>query len=210
MLASRARPSTASLRARFTDITRLWQPTRVRAETREQTLAPGHPLIRRVRLIIFVGALVMTGLLAAGLFELVDARLSGLMSLVFIASAWALYHLNAQYVRAETERQYRLEVSARVEGLRLAARTLRHHLANRLGVTVAHIEILADDPRLPEDLVQHAQQAIASVKAAVEVVDKFDGEIVRAQLDSTVAGPLLLDIDSSITADTDTANPPSP
>ena len=209
-LAPRLWTSTASSPTHFTRLTRMWQPSWMRSDTRKKTSAPGHPLIRRVRLIIFVGALVMSGLLAAALFQVVDPRLSGLMTLVFISSAWAVYRLNAQYVRAETARQYQLAVSAQSEGLRLAARTLRHHVANRLGVTVAHNEIMADDPRLPEDLAEHAQRAISSAKAAVDVVDKFDREIVKVQLDSTVAGPTLLDIDSSITADTRTADPRSP
>ena len=46
----------------------------------------------------------------------------------------------------------RLEDQARLDGVRLAARTLEHHLTNHLTLTVGYAELIAEDPELPERL----------------------------------------------------------
>jgi signal transduction histidine kinase len=105
------------------------------------------------------------------------------------------------YLRGETERQTEVVDSARVEGATLAARTMQHQLGNRLSVTMGYSELLADDPRLPEDLGEQVHKIIASARAALEAVDKLRKTILRVELDTKVAGPPLLDLDASTAPD---------
>ncbi len=59
---------------------------------------------------------------------------------------------------------------ARLDGVRLAARTLEHHLTNHLTMTVGYAELIAEDPELPEHLRDMARQVLESAQAAVESV----------------------------------------
>ena len=67
----------------------------------------------------------------------------------------------------------RLEDQARLEGVRLAARTLEHHLTNHLTLTVGYAELIAEDPELPERLREMARQVLESAMAAVESVRRL-------------------------------------
>src|SRR3954468_20878418 len=67
----------------------------------------------------------------------------------------------------------RLEDQARLDGVRLAARTLEHHLTNHLTLTVGYAELLAEDPELPERLRDMAVQVLESAQMAVEVVRRL-------------------------------------
>src|SRR5882757_3552792 len=73
---------------------------------------------------------------------------------------------------AELE-QSRLESQARLDGVRLAARTLEHHLTNHLTLTVGYAELIAEDPELPERLRDMARQVLESAQAAVESVRRL-------------------------------------
>ena len=73
---------------------------------------------------------------------------------------------------AELE-QSRLESQARLDGVRLAARTLEHHLTNHLTLTVGYAELIAEDPELPERLREMARQVLESAQAAVESVRRL-------------------------------------
>jgi hypothetical protein len=86
----------------------------------------------------------------------------------------------------------RLEAQARLEGVRLAARTLEHHLTNHLTLTVGYAELIAEDPELPERLREMARQVLESAQAAVESVRRM------RQIDSVIlidqgipGGPLI-------------------
>jgi hypothetical protein len=129
-----------------------------------------------------------------------------LIGLATPAICGATYVLVRVHISRAQTRQARLRESARSEGVQLSARTLRHQLANKLAPAVGYSEILADDPRLPHDLEQQAQQIRASAIAAVEALDKFQHEILRVELDETVSGPSLLDVDASTTDQTGTAS----
>jgi hypothetical protein len=90
------------------------------------------------------------------------------------------------------EEATRLEDQATLDGVRLAARTLEHHLTNHLTLTVGYAELIAEDPELPERLREMARQVLESAQAAVETVRR-----VR-QLDSVIlidqgipGGPLI-------------------
>lgn len=67
----------------------------------------------------------------------------------------------------------RLEELARLDGVRLAARTLEHHLTNHLTLTVGYAELIAEDPELPERLRDMAHQVLESAQAAVESVRRM-------------------------------------
>lgn len=75
---------------------------------------------------------------------------------------------------AETESELsRLESQARLDGVRLAARTLEHHLTNHLTLTVGYAELIAEDPDLPERLREMAHQVLESAQAAVDSVRRM-------------------------------------
>ena len=67
----------------------------------------------------------------------------------------------------------RLEELARLDGVRLAARTLEHHLTNHLTLTIGYAELIAEDPELPERLREMAQMVLESAQAAVERVRRM-------------------------------------
>src|SRR5579864_6659 len=92
----------------------------------------------------------------------------------------------------EADEELSLEDQARLDGVRLAARTLEHHLTNHLTLTVGYAELIAEDPELPERLREMARQVLESAQAAVESV-----RLMR-QVDSVVlidqgvpGGPLI-------------------
>ncbi len=60
-----------------------------------------------------------------------------------------------------------------LEGVRLAARTLEHHLTNHLTLTVGYAELIAEDPELPERLREMARQVLESAQAAVDSVRRL-------------------------------------
>jgi hypothetical protein len=67
----------------------------------------------------------------------------------------------------------RLEELARLDGVRLAARTLEHHLTNHLTLTIGYAELIAEDPELPERLREMAHMVLESAHAAVERVRRM-------------------------------------
>jgi nitrogen-specific signal transduction histidine kinase len=71
------------------------------------------------------------------------------------------------------ELEIELEDRAQLEGVRLAARTLEHHLTNHLTLTVGYAELIAEDPELPERLRDMARQVLESAIAAVESVRRL-------------------------------------
>ena len=81
---------------------------------------------------------------------------------------------------------------ARLEGVRLAARTLEHHLTNHLTLTVGYAELIAEDPDLPERLREMAVQVLDSAHAAVESVRQLR-QVERIQLvdEGIPGGPLM-------------------
>ena len=81
---------------------------------------------------------------------------------------------------------------ARLEGVRLAARTLEHHLTNHLTLTVGYAELIAEDPELPERLREMALQVLESAQAAVESVRRMRQiEAIRLVDQGIPGGPLL-------------------
>jgi hypothetical protein len=88
----------------------------------------------------------------------------------------------------------RLLDQARLDGVRLAARTLEHHLTTHLTLTVGYAELIAEDPELPEQLREMAQIVLESARAAVERVRRLrQVESVNLIDLGTPGGPLLDD-----------------
>src|SRR5437764_14170433 len=84
------------------------------------------------------------------------------------------------------------EAEARLEGVRLAARTLEHHLTNHLTLTVGYAELIAEDPELPERLREMANQVLESAQAAVESVRRMRQiESIRLVDQGIPGGPLI-------------------
>src|ERR1051325_210843 len=92
----------------------------------------------------------------------------------------------------EADEEVSVEDQARLNGVRLAARTLEHHLTNHLTLTVGYAELIADDPELPERLREMAHQVLESAQAAVESVRRMrQVESVRLVDMGIPGGPLL-------------------
>jgi hypothetical protein len=87
----------------------------------------------------------------------------------------------------------RLEDQARLEGVRLAARTLEHHLTNHLTLTVGYAELIAEDPELPERLREMAHMVLESAQAAVERVRRIRQVESVNLIDLGIPGGPLLD-----------------
>lgn len=91
-----------------------------------------------------------------------------------------------------TQADTRLEDQARLDGVRLAARTLEHHLTNHLTLTVGYAELIAEDPELPERLREMARYVLESAQAAVESVRRMrQTNEVRLVDQDTPGGPLM-------------------
>jgi signal transduction histidine kinase len=120
---------------------------------------------------------------------------------VVLVGGCVIFAIAATYRRRERVRRFLARQSALREGAELTIRTLRHHLANKLGVAVGYSELLAEDPRLPLDLEQQAQLIRTSALAAIAAVDKFQDHLEHVELDTSVAGPALLDVERSTAQD---------
>jgi len=165
-------------------------------------LSSGQSLLEHLRLLVVFEILLTVLVLTLGLWN----EDGGAVAVIAVVGAavcllciWLPFRLVTRYVGGERLREEQLADAARIEGATLANRTVRHHVANKLAAAVGYTELLADDPRLPEELEAHAHKIMASAMAAAETIDKLQRRIVRVQLDTSVAGPPLLDVDSSST-----------
>ena len=95
----------------------------------------------------------------------------------------------AELESARAESQARL-----LEGVRLAARTLEHHLTNHLTLTVGYAELIAEDPELPERLREMALQVLESAQAAVQSVRRMRQVEEIKLIDQGIPGGPLLEL----------------
>src|SRR5437764_5042471 len=86
------------------------------------------------------------------------------------------------------------EAEARLEGVRLAARTLEHHLSNHLTLTVGYAELIAEDPELPQRLRDWAHQVLESAHTAVESVRRMQQIDSLRLVDHGLPGGPLIEI----------------
>ena len=166
---------------------------------------PGQLLLRRTRRFGWIAVLASTVLLIPVAYQPTDSAtqspgpLLSLVMAIVLLGVCASYRGVAAYLRTEDRRDNELAV-ARRDGVTLAVNTVRHHIGNKLSVTVGYSEMLADDLRLPRDVQEQANKVLTSALAAAEVVDKLAEQLIRVELDTSVAGPALLDVDASTRA----------
>jgi hypothetical protein len=165
-------------------------------------LSSGQSLLRHLRFLVVLEILMTVLVLVFGVSEERGAAVIAVVGAALcILCIWLRFRLVMRYVGHEHEREEQLAYAARIEGATLANRTVRHLVGNKLAAAVGYSELLVDDPRLPEELEMQAHKIIESAMAAAETIDKLRRPIVRVQLDRSVAGPPLLDIDSCSTLD---------
>ena len=94
----------------------------------------------------------------------------------------------------EANEELSLEDQARLDGVRLAARTLEHHLTNHLTLTVGYAELIAEDPELPERLREMARQVLESAHAAVQCVRRMRQVDSLSLVDQGIPGGPLIEL----------------
>jgi hypothetical protein len=92
---------------------------------------------------------------------------------VILVASWAIVIHVTIYLRAEDARRAAESEAARLEGARLTASAMQDRIANKLSLTVGYTEFLVTDPRIPEDLREHAQRAMDGARAAAEQMSEL-------------------------------------
>ena len=92
---------------------------------------------------------------------------------VILVASWAIVVQVTVYLRAEDARRVAESEAARLEGARMTASAMQDRIANKLSLTVGYAEFLVTDPRLPEDLREHAQRAMDGARAAAEQMSEL-------------------------------------
>ncbi len=95
----------------------------------------------------------------------------------------------AQHLRTQ-------EQSARLAGALLAARTAQHYVNNQLALTVGYSELLANHPKLPDQLRDLATRALEGAQAAAKTVQTMQ-ELTSLEPAEELAGPPVLDLERS-------------
>jgi PAS domain S-box-containing protein len=80
---------------------------------------------------------------------------------------------------------------SRLEGVLLAARTAQHALNNQLALAIGYAELLAADPRLPNDLRELAEEAVTGARSAAAIVQQFQRIIRLEEVDQAGPGSIL-------------------
>jgi hypothetical protein len=106
----------------------------------------------------------------ADITQIFSVRLA--LAMILVAS-WAIVMHVTVYLRAEDSRRAAEAEAARLEGARLTASAMQDRIANKLSLTVGYTEFLVTDPRLPEDLREHAQRAMDGARAAAEQMSEL-------------------------------------
>jgi hypothetical protein len=92
---------------------------------------------------------------------------------VILVASWAIVMHVTVYLRAEDGRRAAEAEAARLEGARMTASAMQDRIANKLSLTVGYTEFLITDPRLPEDLRDHARRAMDGARAAAEQMSEL-------------------------------------
>jgi hypothetical protein len=132
-------------------------------------------VLRRIKRLIWFALVACVALI--GTLETQDQlpqQLSMRLALgVILVASWAVVMQVTMYLRTEDERRAADSEAARLEGARLTASAMQDRIANKLSLTVGYTEFLVTDPRLPEDLREHAQRAMDGAKAAAEQMSEL-------------------------------------
>jgi hypothetical protein len=132
-------------------------------------------VLRRVKRLIWfalVACVALIGTLEGNqdLAQQLSVRLS--LAIILVAS-WAIVMHVTVYLRNEDSRRMAEAEAARLEGARLTASAMQDRIANKLSLTVGYAEFLVTDPRMPEDLREHAQRAMDGARAAADQVSEL-------------------------------------
>jgi hypothetical protein len=132
-------------------------------------------VLRRVKRLIWFALVACVALIGAlqGSQELPQQLSEGLALGVIVVASWAIVLQVTAYLRAEDARRAAESEAARLEGARMTASAMQDRIANKLSLTVGYTEFLLTDPRLPEDLRQHAQRAMNGARAAAEQMSEL-------------------------------------
>jgi hypothetical protein len=144
-------------------------------------------VLRRVKRLIWfalVACVALIGTLESqqDLPQQLSVRLA--LAVILVAS-WAIVMHVTVYLRGEDARRTAEAEAARLEGARLTASAMQDRIANKLSLTVGYAEFLVTDPRMPEDLREHAQRAMDGARAAAEQMSELK-RLTRQQRDSRV------------------------
>jgi hypothetical protein len=132
-------------------------------------------VLRRVKRLIWFALVACVALIGTlenhqELPQQLSVRLA--LAIILVAS-WAIVMHVTVYLRTEDQRRAVASEAARLEGARLTASAMQDRIANKLSLTVGYAEFLVTDPRLPEDLREHAQRAIDGARAAAEQMSEL-------------------------------------
>jgi hypothetical protein len=158
-------------------------------QTGSLTLVNPLRRIKRLALVVMVSCLALDTAILDPVDLAVDGRLS-LALLVAMIACWAILSEVGRYLRLEGASRAENARAARLEGARLTATAMQDRIANKLSLTVGYCEFLACDSRLPEDLRQQAELALAGAKAAAE----YASELKRLTKDSGNKNPAFLEL----------------
>jgi DNA-binding response OmpR family regulator len=90
------------------------------------------------------------------------------------------------------------EDQARLAGARLAARTAHHLLNTPLSLALGYGELLAEDPRLPDELRPMAREVVDSVVSAAALLHRLLGISRLEERDPDLPGGSILDLAKSV------------
>jgi hypothetical protein len=132
-------------------------------------------VLRRVKRLIWfalVACVALIGTLESS--QELPQQLSVRLALaVILVASWAIVMHVTVYMRTEDARRAAESEAARLEGARMTASAMQDRIANKLSLTVGYAEFLVTDPRLPEDLREHAQRAMDGARAAAEQMSEL-------------------------------------
>jgi len=92
---------------------------------------------------------------------------------VILVASWAILLQVTRHLRTEDARRAAASEAALLEGARMTASAMQDRIANKLSLTVGYTEFLVTDPRMPEDLREHAQRAMNGARAAAEQMSEL-------------------------------------
>src|ERR1044071_9808943 len=132
-------------------------------------------VLRRVKRLIWFALVACVALISTlesrqEMPQQLSVRLA--LAIILVAS-WAIVIHVTVYLRAEDARRAAESEAARLEGARLTASDMQDRIANKLSLTVGYAEFLVTDPRLPEDLRDHAQKAMDGARAAADQMSEL-------------------------------------
>src|SRR3981081_1058020 len=144
-------------------------------------------VLRRIKRLIWFGLVACVALIGTlesnqDLPQQLSVRLA--LAIILVAS-WAIVMHVTVYLRTEDARRAAESEAARLEGARMTASARQDRIANKLSLTVGYAEFLVTDPRLPEDLRDHAQRAMDGARAAAEQMSELK-RVTRQEYETRV------------------------